>query len=150
MVAAMAPGSVVVDLAAEQGGNCEVTRAGETVIERGVTVLGPTNLPGTVPHHASQMYARNVSTFLLHLVKDGALSVDLGDQITRETLVAQGGRIVNPRVLEALGLMRGEAASDPPGAEESGRAMARELPGSGIGGLAGGPGATAALEEEAS
>ncbi len=103
MVAAMAPGSVVVDLAAGQGGNCEVTRADQTVMLNGATVLGPTNLPATVPHHASQMYARNVSSFLLHLLKDGALAIDPEDEITRGTLVARGGRVVHPRVLEALG-----------------------------------------------
>lgn len=104
MVAGMAPGSVIVDLAAEQGGNCEATRAGETVVVHGVTVLGPVNLPATVPHHASQMYAKNTAAFLLHLVKDGNLLLDSGDEITRETLVAQGGDVVHLRVRAALGL----------------------------------------------
>ena len=104
MVRGMAPGSVIVDLAAERGGNCELTRADEVVVERGVTVLGPTNLPSTVPYHASQMYAKNISTFLLHLVKDGAVKVDANDEITRETLVAHGGDVVHPRVRQALGL----------------------------------------------
>ncbi len=104
MVRAMAPGSVVVDLAAERGGNCELTRADEVVVENGVTVLGPTNLPSAVPYHASQMYAKNITTFLLHLVKDGAVRIDTTDEITRDTLVAHGGEVVNPRVRAALGL----------------------------------------------
>lgn len=102
MVASMAPGSVIVDLAAERGGNCELTRPGETVTAHGVTILGPLNLPATVPHHASQMYARNLAAFLVHLVKNGTLSVDLEDAITRETLVARNGQVVHPRVLEKL------------------------------------------------
>ncbi|MEX1185990.1 MAG: Re/Si-specific NAD(P)(+) transhydrogenase subunit alpha [Gemmatimonadaceae bacterium] len=102
MVTHMAPGSVIVDLAAERGGNCEVTKADEVVELNGVTVLGPTNLPATVPYHASQMYAKNVSTFLLHLLKDGALNVDREDEITRETLVTQGGQVVHERVKKLL------------------------------------------------
>ena len=104
MVGGMAPGSVVVDLAAERGGNCELTRANDTVIEHGVTIIGPVNLASTVPYHASQMYARNISTFLLHLVKDGRLQLDLTDEITRETLLTRGGDVVHPRIREALGL----------------------------------------------
>ena len=104
MVATMAPGSVIVDIAAERGGNCELTRADETVVAYGVTILGPTNLAATVPYHASQMFAKNIVTFLLHLAKDGALQVNLEDEITRETLVARGGEPTNPRVREALGL----------------------------------------------
>lgn len=103
MVDAMPPGSVIVDVAAEQGGNCEVTRAGEDVVRSGVTVMGPVNLAATVPYHASQMYARNVSGFLALIVKDGALSVDTADDIVRETLVARGGAVVHPKVREALG-----------------------------------------------
>lgn len=102
MVASMAPGSVIVDLAAERGGNCELTKPGETVVAHGVTILGPLNLPSTVPHHASQMYARNVATFLAHLIRNGTLSVDLEDAITRETLAARDGQVVHPRVVEKL------------------------------------------------
>ena len=98
MVAAMAPGSVIVDLAAERGGNCELARAGETVMEHGVTIVGAVNLAGTVPYHASQLYARTVVAFFLHLLKDRAIAVDLEDEITRETLVTRGGEIVHPRV----------------------------------------------------
>jgi len=103
MVDGMAPGSVIVDIAAERGGNCELTRPDETVVVNGVTVLGPTNLPATVPYHASQMYAKNIVTFLLHLVKNGTLQIDLEDEITRETLVTRGGEVVHPRVKDLLG-----------------------------------------------
>jgi NAD(P) transhydrogenase subunit alpha len=103
MVRAMAPGSVIVDLAAERGGNCELTRPDETVVHQGVTILGPSNLAATVPHHASQMYSKNISTLLVHLVKEGKFSFDFDDEITRETLVAYNGRIVHPQVHSALG-----------------------------------------------
>ena len=103
MVRTMPPGSVIVDLAAERGGNCELTRAEETVVEHGVTILGPTNLPATVPYHASQMYAKNVVTFLQHLVKEGKLQIDLGDEITRETLLTRDGDVAQPRIRELLG-----------------------------------------------
>jgi NAD(P) transhydrogenase subunit alpha len=104
MARAMAPGSVIVDLAAERGGNCELTRADETVVDSGVTILGPTNLPSTVPVHASQMYSRNIATFLAHLIKDGQFNLDVSDQIVSETLVARDGEVVQSRVREALGL----------------------------------------------
>jgi NAD(P) transhydrogenase subunit alpha len=104
MVASMAPGSVIVDLAAERGGNCELTRAGEIVVEHGVTIIGWFNLASTVPYHASQMYARNVSAFLLHLIKDGKLALDLNDEIVKETLVTRGGEVVNARVREFFSL----------------------------------------------
>jgi H+-translocating NAD(P) transhydrogenase subunit alpha len=104
MVARMLPGSVIVDLAAERGGNCELTRAGETVVEHGVTIIGQTNLASTVPYHASQMYARNLSAFLLNLVKDGKFQFNEADEIHRETLLTRDGEIVNARVREFLGL----------------------------------------------
>ena len=104
MARRMAPGSVLVDLAAERGGNCEATAPGETVDEAGVRVMGPVNLPSSVPYHASQMYARNVATFLKYLVKDGALHLDREDEIVRETLVTHGSEIVHPRVRELAGL----------------------------------------------
>ena len=104
MVDGMPPGSVIVDVAAEQGGNCEVTRAGENVVRNGVTVMGPVNLAASVPYHASQMFAKNVANFLTLIVKDGALVVDTTDDIVRETLVARGGEVVHPKVREALGL----------------------------------------------
>src|SRR2546425_12030980 len=104
MVASMAPGSVIVDLAAERGGNCESTRPGEKVVEHGVTIIGWFNLASTVPYHASQMYARNITAFLLHLVKDGKLQLDWEDEIVRETLMTRGGEVVNPRVREFFSL----------------------------------------------
>ncbi|MXY23201.1 MAG: Re/Si-specific NAD(P)(+) transhydrogenase subunit alpha [Acidobacteria bacterium] len=103
-VAGMSPGSVVVDLAAERGGNCELTQGDETVVtDNGVTILGPTNLPATVPYHASQMYAKNISTLLLHLVKDGELALDMEDEITAGTLVSRDGAVVHPRIRDLLG-----------------------------------------------
>ncbi len=104
MVASMAPGSVIVDLAGERGGNCELTRAGEIVVEHGVTIIGWFNLASTVPYHASQMYARNVSAFLLYLVKDGKLQLNMDDEIVRETMLTRGGEVVNARVREFFGL----------------------------------------------
>ena len=104
MVAGMAPGSVIVDLAAEQGGNCELTRPSETLVEHGVTIIGAVNLAGTVPFHASQLYARTLAAFFLHLVKDGALELSPDDKIVREALVTRGGEVVHPRVRERLGL----------------------------------------------
>ncbi len=139
MVAAMAPGSVIVDIAAERGGNCELTRAGETVVEHQVTILGPLNLAATVPYHGSQLYARNVASFLAHLLRDArpaatgspapagtaspaapaagpapALALDTTDEITRETLVTRGGEVVHERVRQLLGLPAATAAGDQP------------------------------------
>jgi NAD(P) transhydrogenase subunit alpha len=111
MVSRMRPGSVIVDLAAERGGNCEVTVPGDAVTVDGVTVLGPTNLPAEVPFHTSQLYARNITTFLLHLVKLGLPQVSLDDEICRDTLVARGGQLVHPKVREKAGLAPVEAAS---------------------------------------
>ena len=104
MVARMAPGSVIVDLAAERGGNCELTRGGETVVEHGVTIIGEFNLASSVPYHASQMYAKNVTSFLLNLVKDGEVRINEADEIHRETLLTDRGEIVNPRVREFFGM----------------------------------------------
>ena len=97
MVDAMPPGSVIVDLAAERGGNCELTEPDEIVVHQGVTILGPSNPPALVPYHASQMYSKNITTFLTHLLgKDGAqrtvLALNPDDEITRETLLTRGGR----------------------------------------------------------
>lgn len=104
MVGAMAPGSVIVDLAAERGGNCELTKSGHTIVMHGVTIHGPENLPSTVPFHASQMYAKNVATFLLHLVKKGEIQIDMNDEITKETMLTRNGEVVQPRIREVLGL----------------------------------------------
>jgi NAD(P) transhydrogenase subunit alpha len=102
MVGGMAPGSVVVDVAAERGGNCELSRPDDVVVAAGVTVFAPTDLPATVPHHASQMYAKNIVTFFLHLARGGTLRLEPGDEIGAETLVCRSGEIVSPKVLQAL------------------------------------------------
>ena len=102
MIEGMTPGSVVVDLAAERGGNCEPTQPDEVIDHAGVTVLGPTNLPSTVPYHASQMYAKNVTTLLLHLLDEGRLAIDRNDEITAGTLITHEGEILHDRVRDAL------------------------------------------------
>jgi NAD(P) transhydrogenase subunit alpha len=102
-VAAMAPGSVIVDLAAETGGNCELTKAGETVTSpNGVTILGVTNLPSTVPLDASQLYAKNVQTLLDYIIKDGALALDMTDEIIAGTTIVHDGTITHKPTLDAL------------------------------------------------
>jgi len=103
MVEGMAPGSVVVDIAAERGGNCELTKPGGTVELNGVSIMGPLNMPSMIPAHASQMYARNISTFLLHMIKEGSFAPDAEDEIVRETMLTRDGKVVHARVLEALG-----------------------------------------------
>lgn len=104
MVKGMAPGSVIVDLAAERGGNCELTRPGEQYVAHGVTLIGYFNVASSVPYHASQMYARNLTSFLNLLVKQGQLNINLQDDIIHETLLTRGGEIVNARVREFLQL----------------------------------------------
>ena len=101
-VEGMVPGSVIVDLAAERGGNCELTQAGQRVVHNGVTILGPLNLPAEIPQHASQMYAKNISTFLLNLVKDKQVQINLDDEIIRDTLIARDGQIVCARIQQLL------------------------------------------------
>lgn len=104
-VRGMGPGSVIVDLAAETGGNCELTRAGETVVDHGVTILGPRNLAASVPYHASQMFSKNIVTFLLNMVtKEGKLEINTEDEVVAGSLVTRDGEIVHPRVREAMGL----------------------------------------------
>jgi H+-translocating NAD(P) transhydrogenase subunit alpha len=108
MVEAMAPGSVVVDLAAERGGNCELTKPDETVVHKGVTILGPSNPAALAPYHASQMYSKNITTFLMHLLgkegaKQAAVPLDPADEITRETLLTRNGELVHARVRELVG-----------------------------------------------
>ena len=102
-VAQMKPGSVVVDLAAEAGGNCELTEPDAEIVKHGVTLIGYTNLPSQVSNHASQMYAQNLVTFLQHLMKAGSLRIDFEDEITRGTLVTHQGEIVNQTVRALLG-----------------------------------------------
>ncbi len=104
MVKGMAPGSVIVDLAAERGGNCELTVSGETVERHGVTIIGETDLVSRKPNHASQMYAKNVETYLLSMLKDGELAFDMEDEVVADTLLCRDGQVVNPRVRGLLGL----------------------------------------------
>jgi NAD(P) transhydrogenase subunit alpha len=103
MVAAMRPGSVVIDLAAESGGNCPLTRADEVVHSDGVAILGPVELAATMPLHASQMYSRNVVALLQHLVKDGQVTIDAADEITSGCMVTHAGAVVHERARSALG-----------------------------------------------
>jgi len=128
MIKGMAPGSVIVDLAAEQGGNCEPTVAGETVDVDGVKVIGVVNLPGEIPVHASQLFGKNVANFLGLMVVGGKLDTGVDDDVIKESVVAAGGDVVNNRVREALGLEKlpepeppapEPAADDTPAAEEA-------------------------------
>ena len=114
MIARMRTGSVIVDMAAERGGNCEGSRPDETAVVDGVTILGPTNLPAEVATHTSQLYAKNISTFLIHLVKSGLPNVTVDDEICRDTLVARGGQIVHPKISERAGLPPLEAPAESP------------------------------------
>ena len=104
MVKAMIPGSVILDLAAERGGNCELTKPGEVSVQHGVTIIGRYNIAGTAPYHASQLYARNLTNFLLHIVKEQKLVLNLEDEIVRDTLLTQGGEVANKRVREFFSL----------------------------------------------
>lgn len=115
MVRKMPNRALLIDLAAEQGGNCELTRPNETVVENGVSIAGVVNLPATVPFHASQMYAKNVSTFLLSQVKNGQLALNRADELVSNTLVTHAGQVVHPRIREILGLP--PVATEPPPAE---------------------------------
>jgi H+-translocating NAD(P) transhydrogenase subunit alpha len=115
-VRGMSPGSVIVDLAAERGGNCQLTKADQTVIDHEVTILGPTNLPSEVPTHASQMYAKNLANFVALITRDGKLHINLEDQVVRETLAATRGEVVCPRLRECLNLepLKTPTAGSPP------------------------------------
>jgi NAD(P) transhydrogenase subunit alpha len=104
MVRNMRPGSVIVDLASTQGGNCALTEPDREVVKHGVVILGPTNLPSTMPFHASQMYARTVANFLTHIFHDGKIRLDRNDEMTRATLVTHQGEIVNQALKTALGI----------------------------------------------
>ena len=104
MVKGMIPGSVILDLAAERGGNCELTKPGEISIQNGVTIIGRYNIAGTAPYHASQLYARNLTNFLIHIVKDQKLALNPEDEIVRDTLLTRGGEVANARVREFFSL----------------------------------------------
>ena len=120
MVHGMKPGSLIVDLAAERGGNCALTKPDETVSENGVMILGPCNLPSTIPVHASEMYSRNITAFLLSMLHEGELRIDLQDEVIRETLIANAGEVVHPRVRQLLGLDPVEEETpDQPNADEN-------------------------------
>jgi NAD(P) transhydrogenase subunit alpha len=106
MVAAMQPGSVIVDIAAERGGNCELTRPGETFVHNGVTIIGPLNLPSIVPYHASQMLSANIAALIRAIADKNGVSLKLDDELVRETLVTHRGRVVHPRVAELLSAAR--------------------------------------------
>jgi H+-translocating NAD(P) transhydrogenase subunit alpha len=112
MASAMAAGSVIVDIVAERGGNCELTRPGETVVHQGISILGPLNVASAVPFHASQMYASNIASFLKLMVKNGELTMNREDEIIRETLVTHGHEVVNARVSELLGLANAAPAGE--------------------------------------
>ncbi|GIX29820.1 MAG: NAD(P) transhydrogenase subunit alpha [Porticoccaceae bacterium] len=113
MVRAMKPGSVIVDLAAERGGNCELTRLNETVVEHGVTILGPENPAATIPYHASQMYGKNMEVLLSHILDESLrIALDFEDEIIREIVIAHGGEVRHPRLRAALGLPELAPAGD--------------------------------------
>ena len=103
MIKEMHKDSVIVDLAAESGGNCDLTESGKTVVKNGVTIIGPANIASAIPHHASQMYSKNITTFLLHIIKDGKLSDDADDEILTSTMVTKGGKIVNEQISKLVG-----------------------------------------------
>jgi NAD(P) transhydrogenase subunit alpha len=113
MVEGMTPGSVIVDIAAERGGNCALTRAGEVVVHNGVAIHGPVNLPSSHPNHASFMFGSNIAALLKLVIKDGALQLDFNDEIIRESLVTHEKKVIQPRVCELL-----EQASQVPAGEE--------------------------------
>ena len=104
MVASMKPGSVIVDMAAEMGGNVEGTEPGKEVVKHGVRIIGLTNLPATMPGSATQMYAKNIQTLVKHLVSGGTLNLDFADEITRGATITHGGKVVNEATAKALGI----------------------------------------------
>jgi NAD(P) transhydrogenase subunit alpha len=104
MVQGMSPGAVIVDVAAERGGNCELTMPGQRVVKHGVTILGPVNLPSMLPYHASQMLGKNITALFAHLTgSEGRIDMESGDEILRGTLLCTGGEVVHPVVREMLG-----------------------------------------------
>jgi NAD(P) transhydrogenase subunit alpha len=109
----MRPGSVIVDLAAETGGNCELTKPGEVVVEHGVTIIGLLNLPSTMPVHASQMYSKNVQNLLTPMLKDGRFAPDFNDEIVKGTCITRDGEIVHEATRQRLDLPSFEAAPAP-------------------------------------
>jgi NAD(P) transhydrogenase subunit alpha len=118
MVKSMKPGSVIVDMAAEMGGNCELTEPGKEVVKHGVRIIGITNLPATMPGSATQMYAKNVQTLVKHLVKDGALTLDFDDEITRGATITHAGKVVHEPTAKALGIEVSQPAPAAPAPEK--------------------------------
>ncbi|HET7082726.1 MAG TPA: Re/Si-specific NAD(P)(+) transhydrogenase subunit alpha [Candidatus Limnocylindria bacterium] len=116
MVASMKPGSVIVDMAAEMGGNVEGTEAGKEVVKHGVTIIGLTNLPATMPGSATAMYAKNMQTLLKHLIKDGSINLDFTDEITRGATITHGGKVINEATAKALGIEVAEPPTAAPAA----------------------------------
>ncbi|NIP29626.1 MAG: Re/Si-specific NAD(P)(+) transhydrogenase subunit alpha [Candidatus Dadabacteria bacterium] len=104
MVDAMKPGSVIVDIACAQGGNCELTETGKVIIRNGITITGPLNIPSSVPYHSSKMYSKNIINLLLLMVEEGKLNLNVDDQIIRDSIVTMNGQIVNKQVREIFGL----------------------------------------------
>ncbi|HET7686375.1 MAG TPA: Re/Si-specific NAD(P)(+) transhydrogenase subunit alpha [Candidatus Limnocylindria bacterium] len=113
MVASMKPGSVIVDMAAEMGGNVEGTEAGKEVVKHGVRIIGLTNLPATMPGSATQMYAKNIQTLVKHLVPGGSLNLDFADEITRGATITHGGKVVHEATAKALGIEPATPANPP-------------------------------------
>ena len=103
LVERMKPGAVIVDIAAEQGGNCEETVAGETVVKNGVSIIGPFNLPGTVPGHASELYARNVLAFVEVILEEGQVKLDFEDEVLKDSVVTHDGEVRHAPTAELLG-----------------------------------------------
>ena len=116
MLVSMKPGAVIVDLAAERGGNCELTRYGETVVAHGVTIIGPENIAASVPNHASQMYGKNIENLLLHMIDEkGALTLDFDDEIIQQTVVTHEGQVCHERIrglLELPTLVRNDKSDE--------------------------------------
>jgi NAD(P) transhydrogenase subunit alpha len=106
MIKGMRPGSVIVDLAAEQGGNCAFTELGKEIVKHDVVIIGPANMASTMPYHASQMYSRTVTNYLLHLLKEGKIYLDLADELTRSPLVTHQGEIVHNVARAAVTALR--------------------------------------------
>lgn len=119
MVKGMAPGSVIVDLASERGGNCALTQPGKTTVAHGVTIMGPVNLPTTMAYHASQMYSSNVTTLLKEFLKEGELEIDMENDVIEGCLVCTGGEIIHPRVREIVGLAPLEKPTEKPASESN-------------------------------
>jgi NAD(P) transhydrogenase subunit alpha len=119
MLRTMKPGSVIVDMAAEMGGNVEGTVANQEVVKHGVTIVGITNLPATMPGSATQMYAKNLQTLIRHLAKDGRIDLDFGDEITRGATITHQGKVVNEATAKALGIEVAQPAPAAPAAEQT-------------------------------